>query len=241
MTSIDIFKKLKEALSIEIEKHNISGQNISVRFKGLSPKEAIGKPDRNDYPILKGKELMIEAIFKGARGQSFTDEFEDADYIIDDLLEIQLHSNQKRASFISGLNAVFRYLELCDKTIHCKDKEPKKCAENLLNSIVLYGKVLLVGFQPGFLESLTREYKVRVVDINPENIGKKVHNTLIEPPEMTDNGIKWCDLILATGSTIVNGTITKFLNQDKPTLFYGVTISAAAKILGLNTYCFCGN
>ncbi len=48
-----------------------------MRFKGLNPKEAIGTPDRNDYPILKGKELIIEATFKDAKGQSFTDEFED--------------------------------------------------------------------------------------------------------------------------------------------------------------------
>jgi uncharacterized protein (DUF4213/DUF364 family) len=56
-----------------------------------------------------------------------------------------------------------------------------------------------------------------------------------------DDAIKWSDLIFATGSTIVNGTIGNFINKNKPVIFYGVTISAAAKILNLKTYCYCGH
>ena len=52
--------------------------------------------------------------------------------------------------------------------------------------------------------------------------------------------MQWCDVIFATGSTLTNGTITTFLNQDKPVIFFGVTIVAAAGILNLNSYCHCG-
>ena len=44
-----------------------------VSARPLSPEEAIGKPDRTDYPLLKGKEVMIEAVFIDARAQAFTD------------------------------------------------------------------------------------------------------------------------------------------------------------------------
>ena len=32
-----------------------------VSARDLSPEEAIGKPDRDDYPLLTGKEVMMEA------------------------------------------------------------------------------------------------------------------------------------------------------------------------------------
>jgi len=238
---MNLYERLREALRREIKKHNLSGQNVSVRCKALSATEAIGKPEHDDYPIIKGREVMVEAVFEGAKGQAFADEFENADYFVDDLLKIKLNSNKRRASFISGLNAVFRYLDLCDKTIHCKDNEPKLCANNLPNVIGSGNNVFLVGYQPRFLEILASQYNVRVVDIDQDNIGMEIAGVIIEPPETTPDIIEWSDLIFATGSTIVNGTITNFLNQNKPVLFYGVTISAAAAILNLKKYCHCGH
>jgi hypothetical protein len=238
---MNLYEELREALRKEIQKHNLSGQNISVRCKALSAAEAIGKPEHDDYPIIKGKEVMVEAVFKGAKGQAFADEFENADYFVDDLLKIKLNSNKRRASFISGLNAVFRYLDLCDKTIHCRDAEPKVCANNLPGVIGHRNNVFLVGYQPRFLEILASHYNVRAVDLDQDNIGSDVCGVVIEPPETTPEVINWSDLIFVTGSTIVNGTITNFLNQDKPVLFYGVTISAAATILNLKKFCHCGH
>jgi len=241
MTIMELYEKLRDALRKEIKRNNLSGQNVSVRCRTLSATEAIGNPQDEDYPIIKGKEIMVEAAFKGGKGQAFTDEFENANYRVEDLLEIELDSNRRRASFISGLNAVFRHLELCDKTVHCKDTEPKECAKNLLETVKHGNNVLLVGFQPRFLEILASNRNVRVVDLDQDNIGRKVSGVVIEPPEMTVEAITWSDLIFATGSTVVNGTITDFLNKDRPVLFYGVTISATAKILNLNTYCHCGH
>lgn len=74
-----------------------------------------------------------------------------------------------------------------------------------------------------------------------DNIGSDAFDVVIESPEMTRDAIKWCDLIFAAGSTVVNGTITDFLIQDKPVLFYVVTISVAARILNLYSYCHCGH
>jgi hypothetical protein len=79
------------------------------------------------------------------------------------------------------------------------------------------------------------------VDLDPDNIGRKLSGVVIEPPELTAEAITWCDSIFATGSTLVNGTITDFLNKGKSVLFYGITISAAAKILNLDTYCHRGH
>lgn len=241
MTVSNVYEELREALRREASAHGLSKENISIRCKALSAAEAIGNPEDHDYPIIKGKEVMVEAAFKNARGQAFADDFENADYSVEDLLNLRLDTNRKRASFIAGLNAVFRHLQLCDKTIHCKDHEPPECARQLLEAIPQGSKVLLVGHQPRFLETLASHYETRAVDLDKDNIGKEVRGVVIEPPEVTDEAIAWCDVILATGSTVVNGTIPRFINQDKPVLFYGVTLSAAARILGLRTYCAKGH
>ena len=238
---MNLYEELREALRKEVQRHNLSGQNISVRCKALSASEAIGNPEHDDYPIIKGKEVMVEAVFRGAKGQAFTDEFENADCTVDDLLNIKLNSNRRRSVFISGLNAVFRYLNLCQKTIHCRDTEPVECAHHLPEVIGSRKNVFLVGYQPRFLEILASKQIIRVVDMDRDNIGSDAFDVVIEPPERTHDAIKWCDLIFATGSTVVSGTITDFLIQDKPVLFYGVTISAAARILNLNSYCHCGH
>jgi len=178
---------------------------------------------------------------KGNSYQPFTDHFEQADYSVEDLLDLELNSNRARASFIAGLNAIFRYLSLCAKTVHCKDDEPQQCALQLPSVIETNQKILLVGFQPRFLQTLASIGQVRVIDLDQENIGKKISSIMIESSERTSEAIDWCDLIFATGSTVVNGTITNFLTKQKLVLFYGVSISAAAKILNLKTYCHCGH
>jgi hypothetical protein len=237
----DPYERCKEALDREIHHHHFAGRRVSVRCKALSAKEAIGNPEHTDYPIIKGREVMVEADFGGIKGQAFTDAFENADIAVEDLLKMTLDTNQRRAVFISGLNAVFRHLGLCGKTIHCRDNEPKQCAEGLSSAIGAHQKVLLVGHQPRFLECLAANYDVRAVDLDPDNIGKTFSCVTIEPPEKTPEAINWCDLIFATGSTMVNGTLPAFIGLDKPVIFYGVTISAAAKICGLKTYCACGH
>ena len=236
-----IYEKLRAVLRGKIEKHHLAGHKLTVRCKILSPEEAIGDPEDRDYPIIKGKEHMVEAFFEGARGQAFSDDFAEANYQVEELLELQFDSNRKRADFIAGFNAVFRHLGLCDASVHCRDEEPRECAKELVKKIGSGKKILLVGLQPRFLEFLTSANDVRVVDLDRDNIGKEKFGVIIEGSEKTDEAIQWCELIFATGSTIVNDTINDLLDRGKPVLFYGVTLAAPAKILNLDTFCFCGH
>ena len=85
------------------------------------------------------------------------------------------------------------------------------------------------------LEFCSREFPVRAVDLNPENIGKEKYGVLVEDAGLkTQELIEWCDLLLVTGSTLANGTIDHFLGLDKKVIFYGTTIAGAAKVLGLD-------
>jgi uncharacterized protein (DUF4213/DUF364 family) len=238
---MNVYAELRDALRQAIQQHHFADQPVRIWCKVLSAKEAIGTPEHDDYPLIKGKEVMVEAVFDGIRGHAFTDEFEHATYLVEDLVNLDLNSNKRRASFIAGLNAIFRCLGLCEKTIHCKDTEPQECARHLLERIAPGTKVLLVGFQPRFLDVLAINGPLRVVDRNPENIGKVIHDVTVEPPQMTNDAITWCDLIFASGSTVVNGTLPQFLNRGKPVIFYGVTIAATAMILNIPRYCHCGH
>jgi uncharacterized protein (DUF4213/DUF364 family) len=236
-----IYDTLKKTLEEKINLHDLADQPIDITCKALSAQQAIGNPDHDDYPIIKGREVMVEASFLNAKGQSFTDEFENRAYRIQDLLSMDLSTNQKRSSFIAGINAVYRYLSLVDKTIHCRDKEPVLCAKELPCIIPEGSKVLLVGHQPRFLEKLSSHCQVRAVDLDSDNVGKTFFNVMIEPEGHTLEAINWCDKIFATGSTIVNNTISTFIEADKPAIFYGVTISAPAEILNLTTFCAYGH
>ncbi|MBU1172455.1 MAG: hypothetical protein KKD44_23090 [Proteobacteria bacterium] len=236
-----IYNTLKQYLDALISDLGFSDEPIHVRCQALSVEQAIGKPDRDDYPIVKGREVMVEATFRDARGQAFTDDFENRDFTLKELVNLEMDSNRNRACFVAGLNAVMRSLGLCDKTVHCKDQEPKICAGQLKDMIPPGSKVALIGYQPGFLAALAPFYSTRVIDLDRDNIGKTVSGVTIEAPDRTNQVIADSDMVLVTGSSLVNGTITDFLNLSTPVIFFGVTISGAARILNLKTYCQCGH
>ena len=237
----EIFLELQRAFREEVRRHRLSGRKLSVHCKALSARQAIGSPDHQDYAIIRGRESIVEAVFESSRGQAFSDEFEDADYGIEELPAIELDSNRRRAHFVAGLNAVFRSLGLAEKTVHCKDCEPKECAKALGEIFDKNERILLVGLQPRFLEFLAARGAVRVLDLDSDNIGATQSGVKVEPPENFEAAAGWCDRVLATGSTLVNGTIGPILSAGKPVIFYGVTISAAARVLNLDAFCAFGH
>lgn len=237
VTIESLYDRMKAALADLIAERGLAGQDLQVRCRVLDSVEAIGSPNDRDYPILRGRESMVEAVFDGARGQAFADEFENLEGPVERLLEMEVDTSARRAIFIAGLNAVWRRCGLCELTVHCRDEEPRECATHIGDVIPAGEKVFLAGLQPRFLEALAATNSVRVVDLDPRNMGERRCDIEIESEDATEDALAWCDRIFATGSTIVNGTITTFLNAGKPAVFFGVTISAPAAILGLETFC----
>jgi hypothetical protein len=217
-------------------------EQIQVIAEPLTPEEAIGHPEDLDYPLLKGKERLVQARFKETPGQAFTDMFGRFEGTIGDILRNELRTNFQRAIFVSSLNAVMNHLGLIDKAVHCRDQEPKRCSLELLTYIrENFGqpKISVIGFQPRMVETLSTEFSLRVTDLDSDNIGTVRFGVPIEGPARARDNLLWCDVVLITGTTLVNDTIGEFLIQ-KPRIFYGITISGAAKILGWNHFCPCG-
>ena len=223
-----------------VKEHNLLNENVVIKAAPLTAEEAIGNPTDKDYPIIKGQEKLMEANFQGGRGQAFTDLYGNFSGTIQDVLNLNLHTNYQRAIFISTLNAVIRYLGLLKDTVHCKNDEPRECAENAVDFVKReYGnpKIFLIGYQPRFAEIFSQHFRLRIVDLDNEMIGKKVNGVLVENEEGTSKNIEWADLLWITGTTVVNNTIERFSRVKKDKVFYGTTIAGAAYILNLKRFC----
>jgi uncharacterized protein (DUF4213/DUF364 family) len=238
---MNIYEKLREYFITLIKENHLATQEIIVRAKPLTSEEAIGNPEDKDYPLIVGRERMMQAEFRNTFGQAYTDMYGNyADKLIN-IAEINLKNNFRRAVFISSLNAVMRYLGLIDKTMHCRDDEPRECSSQLVEYIAKkYGnpKIAVAGLQPRMVESLVKSFAIKVTDMDYANIDTKKYGVIVQSPQKTQEHLNWCDLAVVTGSTIVNDTIAYFL-IDKPVIFYGVTIAGAAKVLGLENFCYC--
>ena len=236
---MDILNEAKNKILEIIKGKDLLDVPLSIKARTLTPEEAIGKPERDDYPILKGKEVMIEADFLASKGQAFTDQPGNYNGSLNKILNLNLSSNFERAVFVASVNAVLKHLKLVKHTIHCKDEVPKICAENLVKNIEeRFGnpKIAFIGLQPGMVEELSKKYKIRVLDLDVDNIGRNFNGTIIEDVSMTEEVLDWCDIILATGSTVVNSSYVNFL-VGKPLILYGVTISGLSYLFDLDFYC----
>jgi len=234
-----LYDELKERTRGILREHNLFGQTVRIRARALSTEEAIGNPESDDFPLQKGKERLMQAEFAGSLGQAFTDRYGDFEGSIDDVLNMALDNNYRRGIFVATVNALLRHVKRVERTVHCRDQEPVQCAEELRQyTQTRYGqvKILQIGFQPRMIESLAPLHSMRVIDMDPDNIGTQKCEVAVEGPWATQEAIAWADLLLVTGTTLVNATIGEFLN-NKPVLFYGTTIAGAAHLMDWGRFC----
>jgi uncharacterized protein (DUF4213/DUF364 family) len=102
----------------------------------------------------------------------------------------------------------------------------------------------LVGMQPALLEALVQTLgpdRVMVSDLaeaGSVRYGVKVLDGM-DSSEMFER----CQLILATGSSLVNGTINGLMENaarhNRSVVFYGTTIAATSYLMGLKRWCAC--
>lgn len=237
----DIYEQLKSRVFDLWKAEGLLSEKIHIRARALSTIEAIGNPEHQDFPIQKGKEKLMQADFMGAGGQAFTDMYGDYEGTLEQVLQLPMDNNHQRAVFVASLNAVLRHLGRIEGTIHCRDEEPVECGKALvpyLKDRYSGAKITQVGFQPRMIENLGRAHPLRVLDMDPDNIGTKKFGITIESADHTEDAVNWADLILATGTVLANGSITPLMNK-KPIIFYGTTVAGAAHLMGWERFCPC--
>ncbi|MCX5814796.1 MAG: DUF364 domain-containing protein [Proteobacteria bacterium] len=228
--------------------NNLGNSDVSITVKTLSPEEAIGTPGRRDFPIVTGKERVVEAKFHEAKAHAFTDSPKEFIGKLEEVIAIPLVTNGGRAIFIATMNAVLKHLNIIETTLHCKDEEPEKCAEE----IAAYTKetfgpeiVGLVGLNPAILEALSAVFgskNVRVTDLNRQNVWTIRYGVNVwDGNTMTERLVREAHVVLLTGTTLVNGTfdgIWETIRQYKKNyLIYGVTSAGICELTGLKRIC----
>lgn len=245
MTKEELYGTLKERFKEVLLAEGQLNESVEVVCRALSPEEAIGNTKRKDYPILTGKDVMIQAEYRGFKGQAFTDAPAAFSGTLAEVLALDIVNDaHNRSLFIAVLNAVMRSLGRCTDTVHCRADGPEKCScdvrEYLKTQRPDVKSITLVGYQPSLLHMLTNSgYRVRVMDLNPQNVGQTRCGVMVEDGRTAmKEAVSEADLILCTGSTLSNGTIVDYLDLNKDVLFFGITAAGAAALLGLNRICF---
>jgi uncharacterized protein (DUF4213/DUF364 family) len=228
----------------------VEGDLIEVTARVLSSKEAIGMPPRDDFALVRGKEKIIEANFRGFKGHAFSAAEVEFTGSVSEIIRLPLDHIPERAMFFAALNAVLASRGMIKRTVHCRDDDPMLCGEKLGDHLSGMRprprSVALIGYQPGMtktLASLCREKDIRfeATDMNPSNVGHDLFGITVRDGNENEQVIRDADQIFCTGSTMVNGTIWNILNWcEKYTtrvVFFGVTIQGPATLMGWNTFC----
>lgn len=236
-----MYTEIKERFAQIVMENNLSDETVRVSAKTLTPEEAIGNPECEDFPILKGHERLMQAEFKGSFGQAFTDMYGDFEGTLQDVLCMELNNNFRRAIFIATLNAVMRNLGLIEGSVHCKDRGPEECGLDMVEFLegCKISRIALVGFQPVHARCCSGCHELEILDLDKENIGKEKFGVVVlDGNKKAEEVLKWCDLALVTGTTVVNGTIEPILEMAREkVVFYGISIAGVAQMFGLDRFC----
>jgi len=242
---MSIYEQLQKKMILLAEQYGLMKEEIRVQTDILTAEQAIGRPERQDFPLLKGKEKMVEAELQGAKGQAFTNRPGFYQGTIGDVLELNLDDNFARAVFVATLNALCRRVGLVENTRHCRNRGPAECGRQVvtfLQNRYDNPRLGMVGLQPALLAACAPAFTMRVVDLDPDNIGQIREGVLIEDGEKAAGDMAaWAQLLFVTGSTLVNNTIDFWLHVPGPVVFYGNTIAGAAALLGLQRFCPCSD
>ena len=245
MTTQELYRRLRQELKRLVDTHRLNESSIELKSRGLSPEEAIGHTRRKDYPILAGREIMLQARFGDALGQAFTDAPSEFCGTLDDVLSLDTENDPHgQALLIATLNAVMRHTGDIDHTVHCKNDDLERCAEAYATRVREgFGtpRIALVGYQPALTSRLSQEFPLRVLDMNPQFVGSVKSGVTIEHggESYRDAVLDWSELVLCTGSTLCNGTFVNFVDIGRPVVFFGISGAAAARVFSLPRFCPC--
>jgi uncharacterized protein (DUF4213/DUF364 family) len=243
-----VLEAARDRLRALAVRHDLAEKESTVLVKNLTPEEAIGTPGRRDFPIVLGKERVIEAEFEGCKAHAFTDSPKEFVGKLREVIGLPLDSNDNRAVFVGVMNAVLRHLGMVETTLHCRDEEPEKCANEIaafLKNKHESGTVGLVGLNPAIAEALVRTFgpeRVRITDLSLDNVGKRKYGVEVwDGRTRTVELVRESDVVALTGTTIVNGTFDGIMDEiaryGKDYVIYGVTCGGVSALMGVNRIC----
>jgi hypothetical protein len=165
------------------------------------------------------------------------------------VIDLAFESSGARAIYVSALNATLGHVGRVQGGVHCRDDDPERCgteiAEALRNRLGRQGVVGLIGLNPAIADHLVGAFgreRVRITDLNPDNIGQERFGVeVLDGATRTDQLIDASDVVLLTGTTLVNGTFDRIwqrvAERGKAGLVFGVTAAGVCALLGFDRIC----
>jgi hypothetical protein len=241
------FVNAQEALkSLLTENEELGSLEINITSRALKNEEAIGNPDRKDFPLLTGKEVLLQAEIDGYLGQAFTGDPIAYQGNIKAILELPGERPGNYALMVATLNALTNKMGRANKTIHCLNNEPEDCAKKICQEVIEnhgYCKIGIIGYQPAILEHCAQSFgaeNVMITDLDRGNVGDMRYGVkVMDGFKDTEKLVDFADVILVTGTILANGTDKSVLMaiQDKPFYFFGTTCAGLAYINDYKRLC----
>ncbi|MCD6594380.1 hypothetical protein J7L68_01720 [bacterium] len=243
-----ILDSAKSKLVEQLRDMKLWDTEISILARSLTPEQAIGTPGRRDFPIIIGRERMLEATIFNSKGQAFTDSRKEFIGTLKQVFDLPLDSNANRAIFVATMNAILHHFKKADRTVHCKDDEPEKCALEMADFIHRNfhpDNIALIGLNPAVAEALVNKFgseNILISDLDAKNIGaEKFDVKILDGNNQNEDSIRKCDFVLITGTTIVNGTFDEIMRivkkYGKNYITYGVTSAGICSLFDIPRIC----
>ncbi len=242
----DILRQGCELALARLQRDSSVGLQVTITARILTAQEALGDPGRSDFPLQTGREHLIEAVCGWARGHAFTDAPAQFAGSLAELLARTDDVISTRALQVAALNALVCRWGLVTDTVHCRDDGPERCAREIPALVAARWPhartVVMVGCQPAMADVLAPRYALTILDADPARVGTTVAGApVLGHGRTAAQALHAADAVLATGSTLANGTIDGLIRVvGLPRLaFFGVTIAGAAALLNLPRLCPC--
>lgn len=243
-----VLETAREKLFDLAEEHGLRDESVRAIAGALSPEQAIGNPERRDFALLEGKEVMVQAEFQGHFGQAFTSRPREFAGTLEEALSLEPEKIENRAVLVAVLNAVCSRLGLAERTRHCRNQDMEDCGKRVAAELLeRFGRirVWVVGYQPALLENLAEAFGpefIRCSDLDPRNIRAEKFGVLLSDGGTAGRVLSdWCDLVLATSSTAVNGTLDGLFQEaadrGKRFIMFGVSGAALEGLAGIERIC----
>lgn len=237
MTIQDIYKNLIDKFYELPGVSDMLSQKISI--KGDSEPEPTLMP-WNYIPFKDRRpEYRVTAEFNGFRGEAYTELPMDFEGTLQEALCLPVSDKGIDARILASINAVMNSMELCAGVFPTTFDERRMYTDALYMHVSQnFGtsNIVLVGYDGYIVKKFVAEgVDFWTMDRDPDNISQdRFKHVIVNSAYYNRQAcLEWGKLFIITGSTLTNGTIVQYLDQDKELLFYGITIAGAAKLLGL--------
>ena len=225
--ALDLANTYNIDLSTRVVCHYISGKELKL--------------PSNEYALIRGPEILLTCRIEGVKGQAFTIAPKHYEGELGDILSIDLSNLFNRGIFYATINALTKLAGLIDKSVHCSKDKPVKCSELLVQAIrEKYGlskKILHIGYHPGHVKELALFLRnnLIVTDLTSNLIWSRKYDIMIYDGLINTQLVGLTDIILLTGSSIVNNTMWDILEKaillNKKVVIYGVSAIGGITLL----------